>query len=305
MTNALTLSTAAWADHLPTLTLGGSDLGAVLGCSPFSDPYTVWARLMGLHPRQPETPAMRRGTLLEPVIVQEYAIKTHRTCTPLNPIRHPKIPYLRATPDRAVYAARIPSPGILEVKCQGTLNFREARLNGIPPSYLLQLQHYMDAYDYTWGAFATLNAEAWDLYAVDVQADLGLMRDVYGRVEHYWQAHVVARVPPPGGPVPDPLPIPMVGADAVRRNDAPFLTAMRDLQMAKDAAKLAEARLDAAKQVVQSLMGADAAVRCALGKVQWQESTRTSVDQDLMAADGLDLGRYVRRSTVRSFYSYF
>lgn len=52
--------------------LGGSDVAGVLGLSPWSSALEVWARLRGAAPPQ-ETLAMRRGSALEGLIVDEIA----------------------------------------------------------------------------------------------------------------------------------------------------------------------------------------------------------------------------------------
>ena len=52
--------------------LGGSDMGAVLGLSRWRSPYTVWADKMGLLPDQEDSEAMRIGRDLEPYVLQRF-----------------------------------------------------------------------------------------------------------------------------------------------------------------------------------------------------------------------------------------
>lgn len=60
--------------------IGGSDVGAALGLSPWESPFSLWHRKAGTI-GQPETSeAMRWGTLLEPLILDEYA-RRHPECT--------------------------------------------------------------------------------------------------------------------------------------------------------------------------------------------------------------------------------
>lgn len=62
-----------------TPTIGASMVPVILGLSPWQTPVDAWARLTGRTPSQPETPAMLRGTLLEPGLREWYAAETRAT----------------------------------------------------------------------------------------------------------------------------------------------------------------------------------------------------------------------------------
>ena len=58
--------------------IGGSDAAAAVGLSPWKTRLELWLEKTGQTPDREETPEMRRGTLLEPVVKQLYADATGR-----------------------------------------------------------------------------------------------------------------------------------------------------------------------------------------------------------------------------------
>ena len=52
--------------------LGGSEVAAALGLSPWESPFSLWHRKKGNLPPVAETEAMRWGKLLEPVVIAEW-----------------------------------------------------------------------------------------------------------------------------------------------------------------------------------------------------------------------------------------
>src|SRR5690606_20315779 len=58
--------------------IGGSEVAAIFGEHPFLTARELWERKTGRAVEQPETPAMRRGRLLEDVAAQLYSEETGR-----------------------------------------------------------------------------------------------------------------------------------------------------------------------------------------------------------------------------------
>ena len=53
-------------------TLGASEVAAAIGLNPYQTPWETWAQKRGLVPPTAETPAMRLGNLMEPVVLALY-----------------------------------------------------------------------------------------------------------------------------------------------------------------------------------------------------------------------------------------
>lgn len=134
---AATFLSAADADEWHALRrqgLGGSDAGAVLGVSPWTSPYALWAEKTGRVVRQVSNAATHWGTLLEPIVADEFA----RRCPdevialPRGVYRSNTHQFALATPDRLILRDSKPV-GILEIK---TANHRNERYwEDAPPVY--------------------------------------------------------------------------------------------------------------------------------------------------------------------------
>jgi putative phage-type endonuclease len=102
--------------------LGGSEIAAVLGLSPYESPLSLWLRKMGLAGPQAKRAEMEWGNRLEPVVADKFfegdgrwpwGIGTPATYT------HPDRPWQAASPDRFIsYSATVAeqADAILEVK---------------------------------------------------------------------------------------------------------------------------------------------------------------------------------------------
>ena len=72
---------AVWLQERRT-GIGGSDVPAILGISPYGSPYSVWADKLGLLPERECSEAMRQGADLEAYVsrrfCEETGLKAHR-----------------------------------------------------------------------------------------------------------------------------------------------------------------------------------------------------------------------------------
>lgn len=80
--------------------IGGSDVAAIMGGSPFATEYVLWLDKTGRLPPEPDTYLMERGRRLEPACAQWFAdesgVSTRRTGTWVRD----DAPWMRANPDR-------------------------------------------------------------------------------------------------------------------------------------------------------------------------------------------------------------
>jgi len=140
--------------------LGGSDSPVVLGVNPWKKPVDLWAEKRGLiEDDQEPSPAMRRGTALEPIVADMYTQAAGVT-TAVEPeiLVHPEHPWMLANIDRHILTPP-DNPGVLEIKCPGISRFGKIQRGGLPDYYQVQLQHYLAVTGRKWGAFAVFNAE--------------------------------------------------------------------------------------------------------------------------------------------------
>lgn len=198
--------------------LGGSDLAGILGLSPWATPLTVYARVKSGRWDDEQTPAMRRGTLMEPVVREMYRQETGAELLGPQALRHPRHAWGRASLDDV--AKRSGARRVLELKTDGR---GDAGRWGTPgtdevPDYYLPQVHYYLGTALEVGAVDVPEADvAVLLLGVDDSPRIYTVRhdaDVYGwlleQAERFWKDHVEPSRPPPPT-------LPAREADAVRR----------------------------------------------------------------------------------------
>lgn len=136
--------------------LGGSDIAAIIGLSPWKTPRDIYLDKKGLAEPEPETDAMYWGTTLEDIVAKEYSkrmgVKIER-CNVL--FRHPEHPFIIGNIDRVVYDTPGKKPvvngklitrRILECKTASQYaagDWGEPGTDQIPEYYKAQVQWYM------------------------------------------------------------------------------------------------------------------------------------------------------------------
>jgi putative phage-type endonuclease len=122
--------------------LGGSDVAAALGLSPWCSRFTLWHRMRGEIGQTPGTESMRWGTLLEPVVLAEWARRTGTNFS-----RRPRVwadSWRIASPDALTTGGRV-----VEVKTADGNTAWEWGPDGsddpdaVPPYYRVQVLWYL------------------------------------------------------------------------------------------------------------------------------------------------------------------
>lgn len=125
--------------------VGGSDVAAIVGLSPWVSPYTLWCERKGLVEPQETNQAMTWGTRLEPVIVEAF-IDAHPDLfvkyVPGAVYAHPDRDWQVASPDALIYGDDWAQPTTgLEVK---TARYADGWADGVPAYYECQVQWCMN-----------------------------------------------------------------------------------------------------------------------------------------------------------------
>ena len=142
--------------------IGGSDIGAICGVSPFTSARQVYFNKTGqfeeaLKPSAAAQERMHFGHLLEPIVADEFARRTgKRLLNVAATLAHKDIPCMRANVDRLIVDDDGKPYGILECKTTSEYNNEEWESGDILLSYVYQLNWYMHILDLTYGAFACL-----------------------------------------------------------------------------------------------------------------------------------------------------
>lgn len=182
--------------------IGGSDVGAILGVDRYRDGLDVYVDKT--QEREDfDSPAMERGRMLEGVVSQMYMMETGRRLKPGKFRRHRKYPFLIGNPDRIIVANGKPphdtmtdGTGVLELKTANQYVFKQMKAEGLPQSYLLQLQHYMGICGVEWGAFGVLCPDPWAFLCFELAFDEGLFEQVADVLERFWTDNVQRGIAP-------------------------------------------------------------------------------------------------------------
>lgn len=177
--------------------IGGSEIAAVLGLSPWARPIDVWrAKVMGMEVE--ETLPMKRGRILEPAICSWYAEDYGAKLRECGSMRHPSSKVLLATPDRI---ATMPNgeERVLEAK---SANFRmldrwgQDGTDEVPEYYLVQVAAELGCASLPSGDLAVLIAGD-DFRVYHLHRDLELESMLLECSERFWKDYVLTKREPP------------------------------------------------------------------------------------------------------------
>lgn len=194
--------------NLRKLGIGGSDIAAVLGLSPWRSPLDVYLDKIGTAKEKEESPAMYWGKVLEDIVAKEWARQSGMTLWRVNKqITHPEHSCLIANIDRAVklgnklpyYKGRWQTSAIFEAKTANQYAAADWGPTGsdqIPVAYLAQCIHYLGVTGCEHCHLAVLiGGQDFRMYRVD--RDERLISKMQDAAVKFWRDHVEKKTPPP------------------------------------------------------------------------------------------------------------
>ena len=127
--------------------IGSSDAGAAVGLNPYKSQLALWMEKTGrsIQPVSDEEPdqdsALHWGTVLEPIVAKQYALRTGHKVRRVNAIlQHPTHPWMLANLDREVIGDN--EVQVLECKTAG-INGAKLWRNGVPEYVQVQVMHQL------------------------------------------------------------------------------------------------------------------------------------------------------------------
>lgn len=195
-----------------TTYIGGSDVAAILGLSPYSSPLDVWRGKRGLVPPLVQTERMRWGHLLESAILAEYAVTTDAQRVTETPdgvsyggtLRHPEHGWAAANVD-GVYLV---DGTRTVVDAKNTVRYL-AGDDPCPIEWQLQVLHYQWITGVRAGAIAAL-VSGCELRVLPVPWDDWYVETVVPRLADFWRCVQSNELPPVPVAV-DVVPLPDLG----------------------------------------------------------------------------------------------
>lgn len=174
--------------------IGGSDAAVVCGISRYKSPFELWLDKTGQLPEQEAGEPAYWGTLLEPVVRNEFQKRTGiEVSTPKQLLQSEKYPFMLANLDGICEHPEL-GTCVFEAKTASAYKASEWE-NAIPDEYMLQIQHYMAVTGYKGAYIAVLiggNSFKWKF----IERDEELISMLIKLESDFW-AHVQNNTPPP------------------------------------------------------------------------------------------------------------
>ncbi|MEM0142449.1 MAG: YqaJ viral recombinase family protein [Candidatus Parvarchaeum sp.] len=174
--------------------IGGSDVAALLGLSPWATPFTLWESKV-MEPKPITSEAMTWGTVLEEPIAEEWARRHHFSlvrCPEGTIFQSKKYPLALASPD----ALTEKLDAWVEIKAVGAHASSDWTDDEIPPYYYAQAQWeaFVSGLDTVYVA-ALIGGQTLRSYVVP--ADNKWATETYEKAEEFWNTYVTTRIAPP------------------------------------------------------------------------------------------------------------
>lgn len=301
-----------YADRQAMKGIGGSEIAAVFGLSPFCSAYELYMIKRGEAPPKPDTEPMRWGRVLEDAIAGEYAARTGRTVEKIPDLyQSPEFPFMFSSLDRTI-VGEDRGPGVLEVKSLSGFTKLD---DGLPEYIWLQVQQYMLVRVWGWADVAMLlGGQNYQCRGVEPDAEAHEMM-VDGAREF------MRRVELGDPPKPDGLAstgsllrrmFPQSNERTVIFDSDESISRARQLATLQAEAKQLDAQINGLKHGFEDLLGEnEIGVLPGWGKVTWKTVTpkpKPEIDFDLFKDQQPDMyARYVTetaRASYRPFHTY-
>ena len=176
--------------------LGASDAPVVMGVSPYSTRFELWAQKTGLmerpEPNAFQAAAMRRGHDLEPVARMLYENLVNDSF-PAVSCQHENFDYIRASLDG--YSEN--SDKLIEIKCPGKVDHKAAQNGIIPEKYVIQIQTQFAVSGASSGDYISYDGkerenykkalEKGGLVIISIEPDREMQADIIRSMQLFWE----------------------------------------------------------------------------------------------------------------------
>lgn len=299
--------------------IGGSDVAAILGFSPYKSPYQLWLDKTGRSERsESQSESAHFGHLLEDVVAKEYSrragVKVQRVTQQLSLPDHP---WAIGNIDRAIINpeisgnvrfkdGKLTTDQLLECKTASEYLaklFGEEGSDQVPDYYLTQCLWYLLLSGCQFIDLAVLiGGNKFRMYRIERDEDL--IDSIFRQVKAFWFNHVVADVPPDPTCFDDVLhrwSKHVVG----KQVEATFeqIKLNEELIAVQGRQKADKAREDEIKlTLVSSMQDAEMMISQGMTICTYKEQSSTRIDSTLLKKEEPDLfAKYSKTSSTRVF----
>ena len=299
--------------------IGGSDVAAILGFSPYKSPYQLWLDKTGRSERkESQNESAHFGNLLEDVVAKEFSrragVKVQRVTQQLFLEEHP---WALGNIDRAVINPDIAgnvrfkdgaltTDRLLECKTASEYMsklFGEEGSDQVPDYYLTQCLWYLLITGCKVIDLAVLiGGNKFRMYRIERDEDL--IQSIFNQVKAFWFNHVIADVPPDPTCFDDVLhrwSNHVVGKQV--EADFNHIKLVEELVTVQGRQKADKVREDEIKlQIVTTMQDAEMMISQGKSICTYKEQSSTRIDSTLLKKEEPDLFvKYSKTSSTRVF----
>lgn len=298
--------------------LGGSDVGAILGMNDYSSPYTIWAEKTGKLPPFEGNEWTRLGNDLEGYVAQRFSEASGlKVVNDTATWKNSKYPHLHANIDRKVVGMKAG----LECKLTSEFNAKKYKDGEFPDRFYAQCVEYLCVTEYERWFLAVLiygkgikiyqmtriendTVPEWceaSLYVSDAEIEA-----LVKTTADFWNDYVLTDTPPMADGSKST-------SDTIRtiypesNGDSVNLMAYKTdlilyMNLSLTIDDLNKQKEEIANKI-KGFMGEASKGECEEYKVSWTSSVRNTFDNKKFAKDnpGLDLTDYFKSTSVRTF----
>jgi putative phage-type endonuclease len=174
--------------------IGGSDAGAIMGVNQFKTPFQVYLdKTKEIIDEDKTNEAAYWGNVLEDIVAREFYKRTGKKIRKKNQLlQHEEYPFMVANLDRDV----VGESAFLECKTVNAFGAKEWEDEEIPPSYLIQVMHYM-AVTGNEKCYISCLIGGQRFIWKEIQRDEELIRLIVEAERYFWDNHIEKGIPPP------------------------------------------------------------------------------------------------------------
>jgi putative phage-type endonuclease len=197
------------SDLARPLGIGGTDIGAILGLSPYKTPLALWSELVsGESNPHRDLLHLRFGKHNESFVAHEYERESQLFTVEHRPtLFHKEHGFMFGHIDRfvqdmpdtpAVIDGVVTAQRLLECKTSSAFNkndWGEAGTDQVPPLYLVQCAWYLAITECEAADLAVLIGNS-DFRIYTIERDLELEGLILSHASSFWHEHVLGRTPP-------------------------------------------------------------------------------------------------------------
>lgn len=305
-------------DHPEHGYIGASQVATLLGVSPYSTPFELWALLTGRVPGPESNLPMRLGTFAEAFVLQEFERETGLSVeTWPYVLQHPTVARSRCNLDATTARDDDSSSwqtarAVVEAKMPGSRQraaWKELRDTGIPRAgssvegYVLQVQDQLSVTGLQTGYLAAVCDG--DVFVCRIERDEAIIAMIEQAIAGFWAVHVEADVAPP---ITSPVDLDVVGRIYRQAIDDRTVTlegldeALDRLHEVKEELKAMGDEKKTIEATIKAAMGDAPAALIGERRITWSNSARTRLDTTaLKTAHPEIVAEFMKTTNVRTF----